>query len=71
MNGADEPKAVVERCGRWAYRIYISRGLMQYGPGGYGWFRFGRERAARKAGRELRRYIHREALRADTFVVTK
>lgn len=51
------PHAEVTRLGRWWWRVAIHDGLMVYGPGGWGWRVFGRDRAERKARRELRRYL--------------
>jgi GrpB-like predicted nucleotidyltransferase (UPF0157 family) len=53
----DGPRAVVTRVGRWRYRILIHDGLTAYGPDGIGWYRWGQQRAAAKASRELRRYV--------------
>jgi hypothetical protein len=57
---AHDPHAVVTKVGRWRYRILIHDGLTAYGPDGIGWYRWGRKRAARKAHRELCRYLARQ-----------
>jgi hypothetical protein len=67
---ASPPEAKVERHGRWWFRVYVSHGLMQWGPGGYGWLVFGERRAYAKARRVLRKYNDREARPADVRTVT-
>lgn len=66
----EPPEAKVERLGRWWYRVYVTHGLMQYGPAGYGWHVFGERRALTKARRVLRKYIEREQRSADVRTVT-
>lgn len=55
--GESKPHAVVERAGRWRWRIQIVDGFTACGPDGGWWYRYGRKHAARKAERELRRYV--------------
>jgi hypothetical protein len=64
------PEARVERLGRWWFRVYVTHGLSQWGPDGYGWHVLGERRAHAKARRVLRRYVDREARRADVQTVT-
>ncbi len=54
---------MVERVGRWRWRIWIVDGISVGGPDGDGWYRWGRKRAARKAALELRRYVARHEAR--------
>lgn len=63
------PHAVIQKAGRWTYRIYIDHGLTIYAPGGYGWHRLGRERAERKARRELARYNRDRQRRAEKWEI--
>lgn len=63
------PHAKVQQVGRWRYRIYISHGMMQYGPGGYGWHRYGLERAKRKGARELAKYLRMNERHANVTEV--
>lgn len=65
----EPPHAIVEQSGRWIYRIYITDGLMQYGPNGYGWHRLGRQRAERKARRELARYNRGRQRRTEAWEI--
>lgn len=53
------PYARITRAGRWTYSVRIVDGLMWFGTGCV----FGAARAERKAKRELRRYLRREAWR--------
>lgn len=54
---ATEPYAEVTQSGRHSWAVRIFDGLMQYGPNGGPWIVFGgRQRAERKARRELDRY---------------
>ena len=60
-----EPCAVIERVGRWEWRVFVeytpTRCLpMIYGTEGYGSRVFGRHRAERKARRLLRSFLRRE-----------
>lgn len=64
------PEAKVERLGRWWFRVYVSHGLSQYGPDGYGWHVLGERRAHRKAKAVLRRYVERERRHATVETVT-
>lgn len=68
---AGPPEAVVERPGRWRYRVYVRDGWVLWGPNGYGWAVFGRQRAARKAGRVIAGYVRDRERRADVFVVRR
>ncbi len=65
----DQPRAEVQRLGRWSYRVSVQHGLLCYGPGGYGWHVLGRQRAERKGARALARYLRDEARRADTKII--
>jgi hypothetical protein len=65
-----EPEARIEQTGRWTYSITITHGLMSIGPGGYGWLRFGRDRAERKAMRELARYKRDLARRKAAWTIS-
>lgn len=58
---------VVERLGRWTYRIVIVDGTMEYGPEGYGWVTYGRGRAQRKARRQLAKYRRKAAWHAQKW----
>jgi len=53
---AIEPSLVL---GRWL--VYIARGVLRYGPDGYGWTTWTLAGARRKGARELRRLLAREA----------
>lgn len=65
----DRPHAEIEQVGRWRYRIYITDGLMCYGPDGYGWYKWGLRRAKAKADRELARYLVKESRRTHRWTV--
>jgi hypothetical protein len=64
------PEAKVERLGRWSFLVYVTHGLSQWGPDGYGWRVFGERRAHAKARRVLRKYVDNEARKADVQTVT-
>ena len=64
----DEPTAEVTKVGRWKWRVRIVHGIMQYGPDGYGWHVFGRQRAERKARRELAHYLAQQIPESFTVV---
>lgn len=52
-----EPVAVIERAGRWTYRVYVQHDICRWGPDGYGWHVFGRKHAERKARKVLAKYL--------------
>jgi hypothetical protein len=49
--------AVIQQVGRWKYEIYISHGLLRYGNEFGGPYRYGYDRARKKADRMLARYL--------------
>lgn len=50
------PVGQVTRVGRFTYRVVIIDGMLEFGLDGHGWRVWGRDRAQRKATRELARY---------------
>lgn len=64
-----EPRAVVQRIGRWTYTVSVQHGLIQWGPNGGGWLVLGRKRAMRKASKVLARYRQRMERREDITAV--
>lgn len=50
------PYAEIRRIGRFRYSVKIIHHLIQQGPGGDPWIRFGRARAIKKGKKELKRY---------------
>lgn len=57
------PKAHIRRVGRWSYEVWVTHGILQWGPNGAPWRVYGAKRAARSAFRHLRRYIDEEQRR--------
>lgn len=65
---SESPYATVTKVGRWSWRIVIIDGISTCGPDGGGWHVLGRERAERKARRELDRYLARRGA-PESFTV--
>ncbi|WNM27538.1 hypothetical protein RN607_00630 [Demequina capsici] len=64
------PVAVIAKTGRISWRIYIKDGSKRFGGDqGFGWIRFGRASAERKARRELARYVERQAHPPEAFTI--
>jgi hypothetical protein len=51
------PYVEVRRLGKFRYSIRIIHSVMQRGPGGDPWVRYGRLRAFRKGRKELKKYV--------------
>jgi hypothetical protein len=58
LDGLQEsPHAEIEPIGRWTWRVFVSDGLTEWGPDGYGWRVLGKRRVERKAHKVLARYL--------------
>lgn len=53
----ERPYAEVRRLGRFRYSVRLIHHIIQQGPGGDPWVKFGRERAYRKGRKELKKYM--------------
>lgn len=63
------PHAEIVQIGRMTWRVSIHDGCLIYGPDRYGWRVWGRQRAGRKARRELGRYLEREERGAASVII--
>lgn len=68
-NRGHEPVAVIQRLTRFTYRVSVRHGTRRWGPDGYGWVIWGRNRAEHKASKALALYKRAEARRAETWEV--
>jgi hypothetical protein len=69
----DPPVAIIKRLGRWTYCVYIKHGEAAYPRGLYGavgWAVVGKQRAERKARRELARYTKKMEYKSWSQEVT-
>lgn len=58
------PHAVITQVGRRKYQIYISHGLLKY-DGEFGTYRYGYNRAQKKAERMLAEHLRNEERRSN------
>lgn len=69
MDSWNPAHAVIRQVGRWKYEIYISHGLLRYGGEFGGPFRYGYERARKKADRMLARYLRDQDRRENVTTI--
>jgi hypothetical protein len=66
----EPPYATVRKTGRWRWAVIIRHGMIQHGPDGGPWTVHGtRNRAMRKAHRELERYRRDQQRKGEEMIV--